>query len=211
MGLLYQRRKRLKTQLSKSRQTPSKASQICQMLFDCMNNIWIQLQYFLWLSTGSLRAWKMKPTQKCQIKTWGNNTYFTQYCSILVTYTKESTLDKLNACKTDIQEDIVEAGWNCLKAQKQTINTRFKLLQYKWLMRMYISPVKLHHMSTNIPDVCTKCLIEKGTLYHCLWECPKIQNFCKDVVKCLSEVINIKLPKTHVLKFPTLQQKWTRL
>ncbi len=64
----------------------------------------------------------------------------------------------------DIQEDDV-LDWNdaCLKAQKQTINTRFQLLHYKWLMRVYITPVKLCHMSANIPDVCTKCLNEKET------------------------------------------------
>lgn len=37
--------------------------------------------------------------------------------------------------------------------------------------RMYITPVRLHHMSANIPDVCSKCLTEKGTLFHCQWEC----------------------------------------
>lgn len=35
---------------------------------------------------------------------------------------------------------------------------------------------------------------EKGTLLHCLWECPKIQEFWKDVTKCLSEVFKVKIP-----------------
>ncbi len=82
------------------------------------------------------------------------------YYNLLVKYSSESTLDKLNAWKLDMHEDIDEADWNdaCLKAQTQTINTRFKLLQYKWLMRTNLTPVKLHHMSVNIPDVCSKCL-----------------------------------------------------
>lgn len=71
-----------------------------------------------------------------------------KYYSILVDYCTETSLNKLNASKLDIKEDISETDWNdaCLKAQKQTINTRFKLLQYKWLMRTYITPVKLHHV-----------------------------------------------------------------
>lgn len=61
----------------------------------------------------------------------------------MVAYSAESTVDTLNAWKVDIQEDIEETEWNdaCLKAQKQTINTRFQLLQYKWLLRVYITPV----------------------------------------------------------------------
>lgn len=59
---------------------------------------------------------------------------------------------------------------------------------------MYITPVKLHHMSANIPDVCTKCLGEKGTVFHCLWKCPKIQKFWKEVITCMSEMFNTKVP-----------------
>lgn len=79
----------------------------------------------------------------------------------------------------------------CLKAQKQTINTQFKLPQYKWLKR---TPVKLHHVSSDIPDICTTCLIEKETLLHCLRECPKIQQFWEDAIKCLSELFHVKIP-----------------
>lgn len=105
-------------------------------------------------------------------------------------------MDKLNSWRDDIQEDITEIDWNdaWLKAQTQTINTWFKLLQYKWLMMMYMTPVKLHQMSGNILDICTKCLNKKGTLLHCLWECPKIQKFWNDVINCLSEVFHINSP-----------------
>lgn len=82
----------------------------------------------------------------------------------------------------------------CLKAQKYSINTRLKLLQYKWLMRVYITPVKLHHISPNIPDICVKFLNQKGTLIHCLWECPKIEVFWGNVVKCLSRMVKNNIP-----------------
>lgn len=105
-------------------------------------------------------------------------------------------LHKSNAWKTDMQEVIDEADWNyaCLKAQTQTMNTMFKPLQYKWLMSMYVTPVKLHLMSANIPDVWSKCLEDKGALYHCLLQCPKIQTFGKEIIKCMSDMVNIKIP-----------------
>ncbi len=31
-----------------------------------------------------------------------------------------------------------------MEAQSQTMNTRLKPLQYKWLMRIYITPAELH-------------------------------------------------------------------
>uniref|UniRef100_A0A3Q3GBT7 Reverse transcriptase domain-containing protein n=1 Tax=Kryptolebias marmoratus TaxID=37003 RepID=A0A3Q3GBT7_KRYMA len=122
--------------------------------------------------------------------------FLSVFYNLLMLSSKDSVMDKLDAWRRDTLEDIDEEDWNqaCLKAQTQTINTRFKLLQYKWLMRTYITPVRLHHMSSDIPDTCTKCLFEKGTLLHCMWECLKIQKFWKDVIRCLSELFRVKVP-----------------
>lgn len=77
-------------------------------------------------------------------------------------------MKRLEAWRCDIQEDLQEVDWEraCLKAQTQSVNTRMKLLQYKWLMRIYITPVKLNHWSPDIPDTCIKCLVGKGSLFH---------------------------------------------
>lgn len=122
--------------------------------------------------------------------------HITRFYNLLAGCSKESTSDRLNAWRTDIQEDISDEDWKmaCLKAQKYSINTRLKLLQYKWLTTIYITPVILHHISPNIPDVCVKCFIEKGTLIHCLWECPSIQIFWEKVLKCLSFMIESNIP-----------------
>lgn len=119
-----------------------------------------------------------------------------KFYKLIMTNSKDSAIDRLNAWRKDIQEDIDENEWHgaCLKAQKQSINTRLKLLQYKWLTRVYITPEKLNRISKNIPDVCTKCRADKGTLIHCMWECPNIQTFWRDVVKCLSDVFMIRIP-----------------
>lgn len=82
----------------------------------------------------------------------------------------------------------------CFHAQTQTINTRFKLLQYKWLFRTYITPVKLHNFNPEIPDTCNKCTEEIGTLYHCMWECRKIQMFWKEVLELTSKLTESVVP-----------------
>jgi len=110
-------------------------------------------------------------------------------------YDKESTIDRLEAWRLDIQEDMQKADWEkaCFKAQKQSISSRMKLLQYKWLMRTYITPVKLSQWSPDVPDTCIKCLEGKGTLYHCVWYCPKIKNYWKEIVLTLTEIVGVKV------------------
>lgn len=118
------------------------------------------------------------------------------FYSALMSYDKESTINKLEAWRLDTQEDIQEADWEkaCFRAQRQTISTRMKLLQYKWLMRTYITPVKLNQWSPDIPDTCNKCSEEKGTLYHCVWDCPKIKKYWKEVVLTISEIVGVNIP-----------------
>ena len=41
---------------------------------------------------------------------------------------------------------------SCKEAQTQTVNVRLKLLQYKWLMRIYGTPAILHKYNEDIPD-----------------------------------------------------------
>lgn len=74
------------------------------------------------------------------------------YYNLLISTSKDSAIDRLNAWRDDSQENITEIDWNeaCLKAQ--TINTTLKLL------RTYMMPVKLHYISQSIPDICTRRL-----------------------------------------------------
>lgn len=47
-----------------------------------------------------------------------------------------------------------------------------------------------------------KCGIEKGTLFHCLWECEEIQKFWKEVTLAINSIVNITLnpdPKLFLL------------
>lgn len=103
---------------------------------------------------------------------------------LISTYCRENTDNKLLAWCQDINENITEDEWQsiCLKAQTQTINTRFKLIQFKWIMRVYITPELLHKFNPNIPDQCIKCNLEIGSLYHCLWKRPQVQNFWEKIL-----------------------------
>ena len=79
----------------------------------------------------------------------------------------------------DIGDEISLQDWKgaCMKAQKQTINSNLNLIQYKWLMHTYITPVKLPKFNDNIPDTCIMCNEARGTMYHCVWECVKVKSF----------------------------------
>ena len=95
-----------------------------------------------------------------------------------------------------MQENLTEEEWarTCLTAQTQTVNTNSKLLQYKWISRQYITLSKLHSFKSNIPDTCIKCKQQKGSLFHCMWECPLILSFWQKVLNLASRIIGKEVP-----------------
>lgn len=76
----------------------------------------------------------------------------------------------------------------------QTINTRLKLLEYNWLMRVYVTPVLLNTFHENITDICPKCNLCKDNFFHCVWACEEILKFWKGVQNLISKIINVTIP-----------------
>lgn len=74
--------------------------------------------------------------------------------------------------------DLSSEEW---EKQSQTVNAQLKLLQYNWLMRSYMTPVKLKRFNSAIPDVCVKYDKEKGTIFHCLWKCSQRKEVWEEV------------------------------
>lgn len=124
------------------------------------------------------------------------------YASIMEGSKVSSDRKRLAWCE-DLNSVISTEDWQkiCLKSQIQTINSHFKLLQYKWIMRIYVTPTQLNKFNPNNSDTCYKCG-RVGTLYHCLWDCPLIQAFWSEVMDMILQVTGIKLildPKLCIL------------
>lgn len=129
---------------------------------------------------------------KCALKKGA----ISEFYHLLLSNSLDNSILKLNAWKEDLDLNMSLEEWElvCKKAHKQTINSRLRLLQYKWLMRVYVTPVKLNQYNPNIPDTCTKCGEEKGTFFHCIWECREIKAFWVAITQTVKDIISKNLP-----------------
>jgi len=66
---------------------------------------------------------------------------------------KESAVDKLKHGGETFKTRRNSGIWMDWSRHKNTLNTQIELLQFKWLTKVYITPEKLNHMSSNIPDI----------------------------------------------------------
>lgn len=156
----------------------------------------MQLRSFIYSQIKTTSEPSLSSIEQLMVNNLHSRGQISSLYGLLLTGSKENSLSYLSAWKKDLQSDISIEDWEkaCLLAQTQTINTRCKLLQYKWLLRTYITPVKLHHFDPNIPDYCSKCMEEVGTLLHCMWSCRILQTFWKEVLDMISKLIEKDIP-----------------
>lgn len=151
---------------------------------------YLQLRSFIFSYSKNLgKIPPMSTLEQLTLQNCNNKGWITQLYEILRENNKESCENKRQAWIQDVKNDISLEEWStiCLKSQTQTINTRLRLLQYNWIMRTYITPVRLNKFNPNIPDLCFKCNKFPGTFFHCVWECEEIQKFWAEVTQCISQ------------------------
>lgn len=165
---------------------------------------YLQIRSFITKSRHSLIQPTLSPLEELLSKNCLGKSIITSFYDLFIRGSSESSEKRFIAWREDLQEDISMEEWRvaCAEGQKRTANTRLKLLQYNWLMRTYITPVKLNKFNSNIPDDCIKCEQSRGTLWHCMWQCEKIQMFWEEVRLMIEKILAIKLtlePKLFIL------------
>uniref|UniRef100_A0A1A8RRR0 Reverse transcriptase domain-containing protein n=1 Tax=Nothobranchius rachovii TaxID=451742 RepID=A0A1A8RRR0_9TELE len=115
---------------------------------------------------------------------------------IIVAHHSDGANDRRAAWQDDLRQELSKEDWEkaCGGAHTKFINARLRLIQHKYLMRTYVTPERLKKYNSNIPDTCVKCAVHKGTLYHCVWECPEIKKFWEDVRISTEKIIKKEVP-----------------
>lgn len=118
-----------------------------------------------------------------------------QFYNLLISQSPENSYGRLTAWRDDLSLHLSVEDWQtaCALAHTRSINIRLQLIQFKWLMRTYVTPADLSKYNKNVPDVCTKCLQCRGTLIHCVWYCREIALFWREIRDIIEKIISKKI------------------
>lgn len=158
---------------------------------------YLQLRSFIsCMQNQSLAIPPLSSLEEIITKNCNSNGLISLIYNWLASGSSETSIPKLVEWRADLKEDISDDDWStiCKQAQTQTANTNLKLIQYKWLMRTYTTPVKLNKYNSIIPDTCFKCNEAQGTLIHCIWECKKIGKFWREVTDKIATILSVNIP-----------------
>lgn len=92
--------------------------------------------------------------------------------------------------QTELGVAIDKEKWDviCIQTKRISVCNRARLLQFKIIHRLQISPSKRHKMNPQTSPGCLKCKSALGTYTHCVWYCPKIQLYWQDILKDMSAI-----------------------
>ena len=101
--------------------------------------------------------------------------------------------DVMQTWRGELGMDIDEDKWTKIWAQTKKISVCncARLLQFKIVHRLQISPNKRHKMNLQLSPACLTCKISVGTYTHCIWSCPKIQAYWMDVLQDLENIFGV--------------------
>lgn len=155
---------------------------------------YLQLRSFVNEYQSNLQKIPLTQLEKILLKNKLRKGIISEFYILLQTNSNENSKRKLLSWNDDLNTKISEQEWEkvCKKSQEISINSRLRILQFKWLQRVYTTPVKLNKYNKNIPDICIKCGL-KGTLLHCMWECSQIKHFWLEVKDQIEKIISKKI------------------
>lgn len=128
--------------------------------------LYLQIRNFILKTQKSLKPPNLTALGKIVLNRQPNRGLMSCFYTTIRDSSKVSSEDKRRTWSEDLNNETSAEDWQkaCLKAQKQSINSHFKLIQYKWLMRTYVPPALLNKFNPSTPDVCFKC---QKYIVHC--------------------------------------------
>ena len=97
--------------------------------------------------------------------------------------------------KIDWQDElnviITEKQWLycCSAIQKVSFNSRHRLLHFKFLHRMYYTPLRLHKLGLRGDSYCQRCGEGEAGFLHLAWSCPPIYSYWSQVLEVMHRMI----------------------
>lgn len=101
--------------------------------------------------------------------------------------------------EADLGHPITDKQWakSCAVTHSVSLNSRHKLLHFKFLRRIYATPEKQHQIDPSRPHNCPKCGAPHADFAHLSWVCHKLQKFWIEVYSTIGEMMDLTLTPTR--------------
>lgn len=83
----------------------------------------------------------------------------------------------------------------CGYALKHLPSAALQETHLKTIQRAYIAPSRRKHMVPDETGHCKKCPVTEASFFHCMWDCGKIRRFWNKVLRFVSTLFSLQVPR----------------
>uniref|UniRef100_A0A803JYV6 Reverse transcriptase domain-containing protein n=1 Tax=Xenopus tropicalis TaxID=8364 RepID=A0A803JYV6_XENTR len=112
--------------------------------------------------------------------------------SLLLSTLQSPFLTAQKVWHQDIPE-LDREDWEEATDRAYLISTRDKLIQFKIIHRLHLTPLRLYRMGIRNSSHCPKCGAPEANYFHLMWSCPQIHQFWNQILDHIQNTTS--LPK----------------
>lgn len=106
-------------------------------------------------------------------------------------------VDKWRSVITDLSPETISEILESHTLVSPAINN--KLTQLFIIHQCYLTPTRMQKMGRRGDSCCPRCGQTSANFWHMIWECSILQNFWREVVALLSDILETEVPFTPVV------------
>lgn len=102
------------------------------------------------------------------------------------------------AWNADLNITLTDKQWSlsCQQLKRLTANHRLRTIHFKYLHRIYRTPIQLHRMGLQTNSNCWKCDSPDAGFLHVAWHCPSIASYWSTTLGHISDITGLNIPHT---------------
>lgn len=147
----------------------------------------------------------LNPIEDFLLKFNENTSFQKKFISLCYTKLMEITHQLAHTARScweaDMGTELGDEFWlnAFISAKKIFTCNKLRENQYRILHRLQRTPHFMHKISPQNSPFCIKCKNSVGTYYHCVWQCPLILRFWKNVATELCSIFHRPIPVVPTL------------
>lgn len=103
--------------------------------------------------------------------------------------------------EADLGFALTDAQWQycCTQTGDISASSKFHLLHYKYLHRVYYTPARLFRFQLRDSSACARCGEDPAEFQHLAWNCPPIRRYWSEVFAALRCMTGHHIPETPLV------------
>lgn len=119
----------------------------------------------------------------------------------LLDHNSSSLISLRTVWQKDLEQDLDDELWDNMCNNVFVSLSCNKIIEqnYKFMHRMYLTPVRLSKMYPNVSSKCHRCKTCTGSLIHVFWNCKELKHFWNAVHNLTSKLLQIQFTLSPLL------------